>query len=273
MDPVHIYSDIDWTMMGPGEDLDGVCDMVRRLLYTDYKLILVTAKSIYEILPLLDRICLPLQDLIAIVESGGAIYTYPNKLTLIDGSRRIMGRRLEYIELGKPINEFKEIIEEAVDELDCSVRYLSGADEDTAVLITRLSRKSAVYSTRREYLEVIWSPRQSCLDELSHILASKGLYVFRSSRLLHVGMHGGKLAGIRIIHGDPVMGGGNAITIGLGDSEADKEYLEYVDYPIVIPVPGYGVRVRLMRSDYMIARNPAPYGWVEALESLLYMLF
>ncbi len=265
-----VYSDIDWTIMGPGEDLTGVCRAIEKLYINGLELVLVTAKSIYEVVNLAEKICMPLNRLIAVVESGGAIYTGRRLLTTITGSKTINGVDLEYLQLGQPIPEFWHEVEDLISRLHCRVSRLTGADAVRASEITLLRQESARYASMREYLEVLWSPDQQCLDRLGGMLAEMGFYIHRSARLLHIGMHKGKGVAVDVFRRRSILGGG--ASIGLGDSEADKDYLEHMDHAIVIPTPDMRLRVRLNRVDYLIPPYPAPRGWVYSIDVILGML-
>ncbi|MCE4602239.1 MAG: HAD-IIB family hydrolase [Desulfurococcales archaeon] len=265
-----IFTDIDWTMMGPGEDLKGVCSIVEKAYSLGVPVIPVTAKSIYEIVALAPRACIPINSLVAVSESGGAIYASPGLLSAPEGSKRVLGYILEYIELGSPIQLFQDKLAWEASRLGCEVYLLSQANTSMASMMTGLSPSSARLASMREYLEVIWSPSQKCLDILAIRLGSMGFYVHRSTRLLHVAMHKGKLAAIARLEEEPLFTGLH--TIGLGDSDADRDYLEHVDTAILVPSPSMRLRTRLMRSDYMVAPYPAPEGWSYTVNQLLLVL-
>ncbi len=264
-----VYTDIDWTMMGPGEDLKGVCQTVDMLYANRVPIVLVTAKSIWEIVALAPRICIPDGRLVAVAESGGAVYASPGLLSSPEGVVNVNGTRLEYVRLGKPIDSFISKVMELAGRIECdSITRLSGADPQEAAKITLLPPASARLSAIREYLEVLWSPRQECLDVLKDLLEASGFYVHRSARLLHVGVHRGKLGALMHLEEEPWLK--YSESIGLGDSEADRDYLEHVDYPVVVPRPGS--KLKLMRSDYTTSPYPAPKGWVYSVRDLVLRL-
>ncbi|MEB3861355.1 MAG: HAD-IIB family hydrolase [Desulfurococcales archaeon] len=262
-----IFTDIDWTMMGPGEDLSGVCSVMEKARSLGVPVVPVTAKSIYEIVALAPKACIPMESLVAISESGGAVYASPGILSRPSGSKKVLGYTLEYIELGRPIPLFRGTIAREASRLGCEIHLLSQAGESMAAAMTGLSPGSARLASMREYLEVIWSPSQECLDALASVLGSMGFYVHRSARLLHVGVHGGKLAAVARLEEEPLFRG--LYTIGLGDSDADRDYLERVDTAVLVPGPSMRARTRLMRSDYMVAPYPAPMGWCYMVDQLL----
>ncbi len=263
MSAVLIVSDIDGTMMGPGEKINGVCDSVDRLHRLGYYLTLATAKSIYEIMGLLDKICLKESFLAAIVESGGAIYASPGVLLDPSMEVNVMGSKLEVLELGARLSDYEDEIDEIIVNAGCEdmADRLSRIDPYKASKYTRLPLPSAKLATMREYMDVVWTYRRECIDSIASLAEKRGFYVFTTRRSIHIGLHGGKHVALRSLL-DQISYRGIEEVIGIGDTNADKEMLELVDKAIVIPQSNGELAVDLQRSDYTVAPYSAPTGWV-----------
>ncbi len=268
-----IVSDVDGTIMGPGERVEGICRAINKLYGLGYKIALATAKSIYEIIGLMDKICLRRDSLISIVESGGAIYSSPG--VLLSPSKRvtIQGVELEVLELGSGLMEYDEVIDRIIMETKCADRVarLSRMDPRLVSMYTRLSLYSAKLATMREYMDVLWTVDKRCLESIAESAKALGFYVFTTKRSIHIGLHGGKHVALRALI-DQIGYREIDEVIGIGDTDADKEMLEISDKAIVIPQPDGTITINLQRSDYLVAPYSAPQGWVYSIELILLKL-
>ncbi len=260
-----ILTDIDGSMIGYDGCRDGVRETVELLNAHHIPIIPVTAKTAHEILYLGEELGFASGGLIAIVEMGGAICATTH-LPLPEDPIEVKG--LQCYPLGDPIAGFEHVVEEALE--GCKSVRLSRASLDDAERILGLKGLEALLATKRLFLEVVWSDDRKCLEEASKKLSKAGLNTFLGRRFLHVGSHRGKgEAVLRLLDVLKSMMVGRPRIVGIGDSEADLEFLELVDEPIVIPQGSTSLNLRLRRSDYMIPPYPAPQGWIWAVRQIL----
>ena len=266
-----VVTDIDDTMMGPGEDLRGICGSVRDLQDLGYVIVPVTAKSVYELARLAPRLCLDAGRSFFIAESGGAIYAGPGLLESPTGSIRVHGYELEYEELGPTLSRLGE--ELSVVESACGGELVKFSEASPSLIarLTGLPLDASREAAKRVYMEVYWSPQRSCLEKMEALALRRGIYAFLGRRFLHIGGHKGKGFAVRRLLSNPLLRG--LKTIGVGDSMADKDFLEITDRAFIIPQrdgghAGEASHLRLDRPDYSVSIDVAPKGWIMVAEQI-----
>ncbi len=255
-----ILTDIDGSMIGYNGSKDGVRDAVELLNALQIPIIPITAKTLYEVVYLGEELGFTNEGLITVIEMGGAICA-TRLLPLFNDLMEIDG--FECYIIGGFIDEFEHLIDEAIK--GCNGIRLSKASLEDAERMLGLRGLEALLATKRMFLEVIWSSNRRCLEEASVKLSKSGLNTFLGKRFLHVGLHRGKgSAVLKLLEILKNMTMTKPKIIGIGDSEADIEFLELVDQPIVIPQNNLSHNIRPKRVDYLIAPHPAPKGWIWA---------
>ncbi len=255
-----VASDIDFTMMGLGNRLHGVPEAVKLLEAAGGIVVPVTAKSIDETVRVAGWI--GLDRLAAVVEAGGAVIADTGILYRWDYRLNIGGRIIEVAELGARIEDIRHVIEEEAQALGCRLGYITIDGPWRLAQALGLDREAADAASRRRYLEIAW-PLDSCnLEELAWRYRSRGLYAYTSMGFIIIGSHKGKGYALRWLL-DNTRFGSWTPSIGLGDSDPDRDFLEEVGTPILVP-RGYRSLPRLSRSDWVPAPYPAPEGWVWA---------
>ncbi len=245
--------------------MEGICGSIKDLQGLGYTIVPVTAKSVYELARLAPRLCLNLGDSLLIAESGGAIYGGPGLLETPTGSISVYGYELEYEELGPDLSTLERELSPIESVCNSELVKFSRASPSTIARLTGLPLEASREAAKRVYMEVYWSPQRSCLEKMEELALRKGMYVFLGRRFLHIGGHKGKGFAVRRLLSNPLLRG--LRTIGIGDSEADKDFLEIVDTPFIIPhvddrLEGRIKHLRLDRADYIVSIEAAPRGWI-----------
>ncbi len=269
-----VFTDIDHTLIS-GREHGGVPNLISKLELFGINIIFVTAKSIYEIIHLINkRIPLRRDALIAIAESGAAVYASPGILPWSDDKITFEDTTLEYVKLynGTPLPQRREEIDELVKELShiagCAEELVNIAELAPEFLasITDLPLDEARLIPMRDHMVIYYGGSRECRAKLASMLARMGFYAGIGRNFLHVGLHKGKgfavswaSNNIPLLQGRP--------RIGLGDTEPDRDFLEEVEYPVVIPNPTTGA-LKLGRADYIVSVYPAPRGWVWVFERI-----
>ncbi|WP_062661883.1 HAD-IIB family hydrolase [Aeropyrum camini] len=214
-----IFTDLDNTLVDPRGEAGEAGDAYLEALELGYRIVPVTSKSIYEIIELWDSIGVPRGERLALVESGGAFYGPPGSLSRPTGFNRDVG--LEYTELGRPLTSIDAILDSLA--RTCRTVRLSRANAWEARLITGLPLGRAVLAARREYLEVIWSGSQECLDAIfSKALQHRELtYVHRAPRTVQIAAHRGKGRAVDAALQEPLLRPCSRRVVTAGDSSHD----------------------------------------------------
>ncbi len=265
-----VFTDIDHTMMSNRGELGEVPSIVNRLEAAGIPVVLVTAKTIRELLNIREQLGIS-KWFISIVESGAAIYADPGILPFPEGVKYVGGEKLEYIILGKRINlsvlasRVENIIEELGIVCNPPLRNVWNISGEELSRITGLPVDQASLIPSREFMLVYYTSDISCKRKIRDSLLSMGYYVGLGRNFVHIGLHRGKGWAVSWLVSNLFS---SKITVGLGDSEPDIDFLNLVDVAFVIPHKD-GVKIRLHRGDYRIAPYPAPYGWVYSVKELL----
>ena len=255
-----VASDIDFTMMGLGNRLHGVPEAVKLLEAAGGIVVPVTAKSIDETVRVAGWI--GLDQLVAVVEAGGAVIADTGMLYRWDYRLNIGGRTVEVTELGARIEDIHHVMEEEARALGCRLGYITIDGPRRLAEAVGLDWETAVLASRRRYLEVAWPLNWCDLEELAWRYRSRGLYAYTSMGFIVAGRHRGKGHAFRWLLENTGLGLWTP-SIGLGDSEPDRDFLEEVGTPVLVP-RGDRPLPRLFRSDWVPAPYPAPEGWVWA---------
>ncbi len=275
--PYLVLTDLDHTMLGKGGSLNGVPETVQLYEAIGIPVIPVTAKSIYEIIAIKDLIGIgKLLPLIIVAESGAAVYASPGVLSYADGSRNYAGVTLEYVKLyddNDPLKRIEEAAEKAFNMAGCRSRPVDVSLVDPEILaeVTTLPIHLARLIPMREHMKIYFSRDLECKKRVKSILEEWGFYVGLGRNFIHIGVHRGKEFAARwITINVPILL--QRRIIAFGDSEPDRGMLEMADIPVVIP-PEEGMPLRLMRSDYLVAEQPPPEGWVYTSRRIILNLF
>ncbi|MCE4628303.1 MAG: hypothetical protein F7C34_04045 [Desulfurococcales archaeon] len=259
-----VFTDIDHTMLGPGASVDDVPLAVETFERTGTPVVPVTAKSIFEIVATARILGLwRILPILAIAESGAAVYAEPGLLPYADGQVLVDSKSLEYVDLseGLPLNVIDRTARAAFRSAGCNPppRDASEMSAEELSRITGLPLELAGLIGNRVFMKIYYHPDSECKRRAAEILRSLGFHVGVGRNFIHVGKHRGKGAAVDWArHHIPRIRG--ARSVGFGDSGHDVPMLELVDLPVVIPPPS-GEAIRLSRADYIVAPYPAPHGW------------
>ncbi len=233
-----MLADVDGTLIPYYGSLQGeAVEAILELESLGVEIVPVTAKSAAEVWSLWSQ-AIGRPPRIAVVESGGAIYSQPGLLSRPHGSETLEGDTVEYTELAPEISEWRPLLVEALNATGCrGFMLLAGAPRSVAEEITLLSGRAAELAALRRYLEVVYHERGECLDKAALEAEKRGLYTFRSRRLLHVAMHRGKKRAVEVLLEEPLVRHARLVAAA-GDSPADKELLEVADEPFLVAPQG-----------------------------------
>ena len=251
-------------MLGPGANVNDVPIAVEVFERMNVPVVPVTAKSIFEIVATSRILGLwRILPILAIAESGAAVYAEPGLLPYADGRILVHGKRLEYVDLseGLPLDEIDRAARAAFRSAGCNPppKDASEMSADELSRITGLPLDLAGLIGNRVFMKIYYHPDSECKRRAAEILRSQGFHVGVGRNFIHIGKHKGKGAAIdwARMHIPRIQG---ARSVGFGDSEHDAPMLELVDLPVVVPPPT-GKALRLSRADYIVAPYPAPHGW------------
>jgi mannosyl-3-phosphoglycerate phosphatase len=142
---------------------------------------------------------------------------------------------------------------------------------DDVISHTGLEREMAQLAMRRLGSETfLWQGSENALNHFREDVKAAGLRLLQGGRFLHLLGNTDKGMAIRFVTRH-LKRKGYAITktLGLGDSDNDKEMLLAVDIPIIVRKHD-GSHIHLeQRPDAIITNQPGPAGWNQAIQDLL----
>ncbi|MET1101379.1 MAG: HAD-IIB family hydrolase [Pyrodictiaceae archaeon] len=268
---ILVYTDLDECILDRSYSAGPATSLLQRLRLLGIPVVPSSSKTVHEMMYFLKTIGIGITPIgvIMVAEEGSAIYSSPGLLSEAHGM--IVDYGLEIYELSPRLREIEWLVEDSLAACRDRVVRFTKAHPSLISKLTGLSYDLALLASKRTYTEVVWSPSKDCLGRIKRRAEELGLRVFQGRRFLHLAAHQGKIYALRVLLRQiPRLRSIEAV-VALGDSELDREVIEEADIGIVIPHPeGLGVKPR--RPYYLVASEPAPNGWIEAVSRLLVQL-
>ncbi|RJP90148.1 MAG: HAD-IIB family hydrolase [Desulfobacteraceae bacterium] len=260
-----IFTDLDGTLLNHHDyaffEAKPALDRIKQ---SRTPLIIVTSKTRREVEPL--RKAMGIDDPF-IVENGGGIF-FPAGYRDFDIKNALKTDGYDLLQLGLPyalIRQFFDKIRFAFEAKgfgDMTAREISR--------LTGLSEEQANIAKDREFTEPFIMGTGHEPQVLSALAEKEGMAITRGGRFYHlIGKDqdkGRAVCRVRDIFQQHT--GEKFVTVGLGDSENDRPFLEQVDIPILIPHPVRGY-LDMNRPGLLRAKTPGSHGWNTVMEGLL----
>ena len=220
---------------------------IERLLAADIPVVPMSVMTLDELAPIAAGLGL---QTAMVIEAGGAIARWK------DG-------RWEVEPCGPPAETFLSVVTDIEDRSGANLLIYSAMEESAAAKVSGRSGEMLHASTRRAFSEpfVIES---GDLEAVKRAATEIGFSVRRGRRFFHLCREcdeGEAFARLREeLRCD--------VTIAVGGSLVDAEFLTRADLPIVVPAPDGTIDPELLArvTDARIAPSAAPAGWTAAVE-------
>lgn len=260
-----IFTDLDGTLLNHHDyAFSDAAPALDRIKQSRTPLIIVTSKTRREVEPLRDAIGM---NEPFIVENGGGLF-FPAGYRDLHIKNTLQTNDYDLISLGLPYARVRRVFETIRSRFgargfgDMSVREIAE--------FTGLSEEQAARAKDREFTEpFMLGPGQNS-EALAALAEQSGMAVTKGGRFYHlIGKDqdkGRAVCRVREIFQQHETG--KILTVGLGDSENDRSFLEQVDIPILIPHPVHGY-LDMDRPGLLRAEMPGSRGWNAVMEGLL----
>jgi len=260
-----IFTDLDGTLLNHHDyAFFNALPALDRIKKSRTPLIIVTSKTRREVELIRDAIGI---DDPFIVENGGGIFFRAGYRDFnIKNALTIEG--YDFLKPGRSYAQIRRFFEKVR-----SVFGVKGFGDMTAreiASLTGLSEDQAAFAKDREFTEpFIMEPGQDT-EGLSWMAEKEGMAVTRGGRFYHlIGKDQDKGKAVCMVRDIfEQHDAAKAITVGLGDSENDRSFLELVDIPILIPHPVHGY-LDMDRPGILRAKMSGSSGWNAVMEGLL----
>jgi len=262
---IIIFTDLDGTLLNHHDYAFSEAEpALDRIKQRRIPLIIVTSKTLREVEPLREAIGM---DDPFIVENGGGIF-FPAGYRGFDIKNALKTEYYDLLRLGLPYVQIRRFFEKI--RLTFGAKGFGDMSVSEIVRLTGLSRDQAACAKDREFTEpFILNPGQDSAA-LAALAKQAGMAVTKGGRYYHlIGKNqdkGKAVCMVRDIFQQHIAA--KVITVGLGDSENDRSFLEEVDIPILIPHPVHGY-LDMDRPGLLRAEMPGSHGWNAVMEGLL----
>ncbi|MBW4655604.1 MAG: HAD hydrolase family protein [Kaiparowitsia implicata GSE-PSE-MK54-09C] len=272
-DLLIIFTDLDGTLLEPENyRFDAAESLLVSLKTQQVPVIPVTSKTRLEVEHL--RQILSSTDPF-VVENGSAVMVEPHdNRFLIPATHSVAPdselASYQLLQLGCSYAQARQGLQAVATQLGTTLQGFADLGEAEVERLTGLLPNDVKRARAREFSEPFVTPRHIPPDHVKEVVAGQGFRVVLGDRFSHlIGPHAGKGHAVRALTqhfqspaSEPVT------TIGLGNSPNDREMLEAVDVPIIVPGRN-GPHPGLLGKDWAIAPFPGAKGWAEAITSVL----
>lgn len=203
-------------------------------------------------------------DFIASIVEGGCVITA--KDDFIRGVTKSLGA-YRAIELCSPIRCFEDILMSVENHRECLGRVLrfSKADPNTVSEILEIPVEVVREAQSRYYSEIFITSDKLCRDSIARLVSSVNLQVIRTRRAIHV-LGSSKGRAVKTFINAINTPGRNFITIGVGDSEADGDFLVLTDIPVIT---SNDETTWFKRAQYLRGLGSPPKSWITSIKYAL----
>jgi mannosyl-3-phosphoglycerate phosphatase len=248
-----VFTDLDGTLLDHNSyDHRDAVPALQQLRERQIPVILVSSKTHAELAVLMQK--LKLEG--PMIGENGAVIIYPGEPAQIAPPGYLQIRDFLVDSRANPNYDTLGFGDMTVDE----VMACTGLKEDMAKLAMHRLGSEAFF----------WQGGESELDQFRQDISRLGLRLLRGGRFYHLLGDTDKGKAVTYVT-NHLKKNGRAITktIGLGDSDNDREMLLAVDIPIIVRKHDGTHIVLEQRPDAMVTDLPGPAGWNQAIQYLL----
>lgn len=248
-----IFTDLDGTLLNHHSyDYQATLPLLEQLKRLGIPVILNSSKTLAELEVWQEKLGLQTP---MIAENGGVILLLPTA----ENNKHLIGR---------PYQEICWLINEIRSESDWLFEGFNDWTAEEVMTQTGLSLDEASAAKQRDVTEpILWLDTDENLAVFKKLLSQSGLTLKKGGRFYHVmAEHDKADAMASICSLEQFNPKQNINTIALGDGENDLAMLKAADLPVVLPAAS-GRSLNVDNAYY--AQSEAPFGWVEAIESIL----
>ncbi|MCU7918778.1 MAG: HAD-IIB family hydrolase [Candidatus Thiodiazotropha sp. (ex Dulcina madagascariensis)] len=248
-----LFSDIDDALMNTTRaDFQ---TMLQALQTREIPLILVSSRTLAE----LEVIMLELGIEGPVVAENGAVIAYPSEETQIAPPGYLLLRDFLVDQRANPAFDCLGFGDMSLEEI---------------MRTTGLTRDTAQRAMQRLASEpLFWQGNAEDLNYFRQVVARAGLRLTQTEGFLYLQGHTDKGRAVQYVV-NHLKNRGITVnrTIAIGDSDADRELLLAVDIPVIVNRQTDSSRSLSERPDALIADQPWPAGWSQAILDLLQRL-
>ena len=265
-----VFTDLDGTLLDHHTySWKPAAAALKELQAQKIPLVLCTSKTKAEVLPLARELK---QHHPFVVENGGAVYIPRNYFPFALPTARVH-TGYQVLELGERYQKLTRALADAAETSGVTVKGFGAMTDREVAKLCDLDTAAARLARRREFDEPFLIEKATAKQKTQFFnwLQQRGLRWRQGGRFLHLmGNNDKGLAVAKMIELFRQLYG-EILTVGLGDSANDMDFLAVVDEPVLVARPDGShdaeVLSRVPRARRM--KGAGPKGWNEAVQDAL----
>ncbi|MGH9627223.1 MAG: HAD-IIB family hydrolase [Bryobacteraceae bacterium] len=201
-----------------------------------------------------------------IVENGGALFIPRGYFPFSPGFAKSIDE-YEVVKFGEEYSELVKALNAAAQEAGCRVRGFSELSAEEVAEATGLPLEEARLARQREYDEV-FELLAGDAATLRNAIVSRGKRCIQGGRFFHITGNNDKGLAVTVlirfyrqVHRD-------VVSIGLGDSLNDVEFLMAADFPVLVRSQ-HSSTLKQAIPRGILTEHPGPQGWNTAVLQLI----
>lgn len=276
---IIIFTDLDGTLLDHQTySFEKALPALREIKKTATPVVFVTSKTFAEVKTLQKKMNLWKKEAF-IVEGGGAVFVPENffnfDLMVVAPKEKIFKEQGFWkIELGKPYNKVREILKKAAKETNIPIRNIGDMTPEEFSKDCGLSLENARDAKKRTYQEgfKILLPKkqqQKMYKKIKTAIQKRGFYMTTGGRYYQIMGRPAKIKAVRILIELFRKKYGRIKTIGLGDSQADVEFMALCDEGYLIKNPKKLLKTEINNPKIKRTQGIGPKEWNKIVLSWL----
>jgi D-glycerate 3-kinase len=268
--PLLIFSDMDGSLLNHHDyNFDAAKPLLRSLSQQQIPVIPCTSKTSAELFCLREELE---SETPFIVENGAAAYIPLG--ALLEQPQDTVERDGYWVKaFTQPRFHWLSLLLQVAEKYQGCYKSFNEMTLAEIMNATHLDERSAGLASKREYGEpVMWLADDEKKRTFVAELTSLGATVLQGGRFLHVSGETNKgqaLCWLTEQYQSLSLTGERFKTIAIGDSQNDVAMLEVADIALLIPSPAHDLPALERDNDVFIAKQVAPEGWKQGVETIL----
>lgn len=215
-----------------------------------------------------------------IVENGGAIFI-PKGLFSFDIKSELPEEKVSEqedfvkIEFGKPYEEVRKVMKEAAEEANLEIKGIGDMSVEEFATETNLPLDAAERAKQRMYqegfkiLNVPEEQQKEAIWKIRKAIEDKEYFMSIGGRFCQIMGVKAKIKSVETLSVLFRKEYGNILTVGLGDTQADIEFLEHCDEGYLVRNPKKAVDAEVESDKIHLVKEAGPKGWNKVVLSQL----
>ena len=271
---IVIFTDLDGTLLDHMTySFDEARPALNKIKETETPIVFVTSKTFAEVEAIQKEMGIwGIEPFI--VENGGAVFL-PKRLF---EEKVIEGAKSEgdffVIKFGKPYREVRGVLKETAEAVNLEIRGIGDMTAEEFAEQTGLTLEQAGRAKKRQFQEgfkilVPKEEQKEAQEKIKAEIEKRGFHISIGGRFCQIMGSPSKIKAVETLINLFEKKYGEIHTVGLGDAQADLEFIELCDEGFLVKNPKKAVGAEVESEKIHLVKEIGPAGWNEVvLEAL-----